>query len=390
MANGLTHFDKEGNAVMVDVSGKSITYRTALATGYISVGPEIMTCVTEGNVKKGDVLGVARVAGIMGVKKTSELIPMCHPLPIQKCSIDYELDHEKNRIHVFCTVKTEGKTGVEMEALTGVQVTLLTIYDMLKAVDRGMCMTDIRLLEKHQIRATMFAVCRTAQREKERLQRYLRRGHRLALHGLQHTPPDCMDDARFLRETREAKALLEEEFQTKVTGYRAPCFSLDKSKLNILRGLGFRYDSSRMDFAPARHVEKLDMSDFRELLKGVFRKNGFYEFGMTCQKLFGKNYPISGGGYVRLGHWGFILPLIGSYLRENDYYVFYLHPFELSRERPPAMHGLKLYDRYYLNSGLHTYRVKVEAIIRMLKSCGYTFVTFDELADILERKGEIK
>lgn len=286
---------------------------------------------------------------------------------------------EQRKKYAVFTMDVEEFTDTECVANSGETVT----RDMLDGLDEY-----IRLLEKHQIRATMFAVCRTAQREKERLQRYLRRGHRLALHGLQHTPPDCMDDARFLRETREAKALLEEEFQTKVTGYRAPCFSLDRSKLNILHGLGFRYDSSRMDFAPARHVEKLDMSGFRELLKGVFRKNGFYEFGMTCQKLFGRNYPISGGGYVRLGHWGFILPLIGSYLRENDYYVFYLHPFELSRERPPAMHGLKLYDRYYLNSGLHTYRLKVEAIIRMLKSCGYTFVTFDELADILERKGE--
>ena len=148
MENGLTHFDKEGNAVMVDVSGKNVTYRTALATGYIAVGPEIMACVTKGNVKKGDVLGVARVAGIMGVKKTSELIPMCHPLPIQKCAIDYELDQEKNRIHVFCTVKTEGKTGVEMEALTGVQVTLLTIYDMCKAIDKHMVMSEIHLIEK--------------------------------------------------------------------------------------------------------------------------------------------------------------------------------------------------------------------------------------------------
>ena len=148
MENGLTHFDKEGNAVMVDVSGKNVTYRTALATGYIAVGPEIMACVTEGNVKKGDVLGVARVAGIMGVKKTSELIPMCHPLPIQKCAIDYELDQEKNQIHVFCTVKTEGKTGVEMEALTGVQVTLLTIYDMCKAIDKHMVMSEIHLIEK--------------------------------------------------------------------------------------------------------------------------------------------------------------------------------------------------------------------------------------------------
>ena len=143
MENGFTHFDQNGNAVMVDVSGKQVTFRTALATGYISVGPEIMEAVTTGNIKKGDVLGVARVAGIMGVKKTSELIPMCHPLPVQK-----ELDQEKNQIHVFCTVKTEGKTGVEMEALTGVQVTLLTIYDMCKSIDKHMIMSEIHLIEK--------------------------------------------------------------------------------------------------------------------------------------------------------------------------------------------------------------------------------------------------
>ena len=104
--------------------------------------------VKSGNVKKGDVLGVARVAGIMGVKRTSELIPMCHPLPIQKCSVDFETDEDAGVIRVFCTVKTEGKTGVEMEALTGVQVTLLTIYDMCKAIDKHMVMSDIHLEEK--------------------------------------------------------------------------------------------------------------------------------------------------------------------------------------------------------------------------------------------------
>ena len=148
MANGLTHFDKEGNAVMVDVSGKSITYRTALATGYISVGPEIMTCVTEGNVKKGDVLGVARVAGIMGVKKTSELIPMCHLLMLTKCKVDFEMLEETKEIKAVCLVKTTGKTGVEMEALTGVQIALLTIYDMCKAIDKHMVMSEIHLVEK--------------------------------------------------------------------------------------------------------------------------------------------------------------------------------------------------------------------------------------------------
>ena len=148
MSQVFNHFDENGNAVMVDVSAKNITQRTAVATGEIHVGPAIMAAVQEGSVKKGDVLGVARVAGIMGVKRTSDLIPMCHPLPIQKCSIDYEPEPEKGIIRVFCTVKTEGKTGVEMEALTGVQITLLTIYDMCKAIDKHMVMSDIHLVEK--------------------------------------------------------------------------------------------------------------------------------------------------------------------------------------------------------------------------------------------------
>ena len=143
MSQGFNHFDENGNAVMVDVSGKNVTYRTAVATGEIHVGETIMEAV-----KEGDVLGVARVAGIMGVKRTSELIPMCHPLPIQKCSVDYELDEINGIIRAFCTVKTEGKTGVEMEALTGVQVTLLTIYDMCKAIDKHMVMSNIHLVEK--------------------------------------------------------------------------------------------------------------------------------------------------------------------------------------------------------------------------------------------------
>ena len=148
MENKLNHFDQKGNAVMVDVSGKVPTSRTAVAKGKIRVCQAVMDAVKQGSVKKGDVLGVARVAGIMGVKRTSELIPMCHPLPIQKCSVDFEIDEDAGVIRVFCTVKTEGKTGVEMEALTGVQVTLLTIYDMCKAIDKHMVMSDIHLEEK--------------------------------------------------------------------------------------------------------------------------------------------------------------------------------------------------------------------------------------------------
>lgn len=148
MCNKLSHFDKNGNAVMVDVSDKPITHRTAIATGSIQVGAEIMEHLTAGTVAKGDVLGVARVAGIMSVKHTSDLVPMCHPLPVTKCTIDFEIEKENGIIRTFCTVNTDGKTGVEMEALTGVQVTLLTIYDMCKAIDKHMVMTDIHLVEK--------------------------------------------------------------------------------------------------------------------------------------------------------------------------------------------------------------------------------------------------
>lgn len=148
MEKKLTHFDTKGNAVMVDVVGKDVTTRTAVATGKIRVNESVMREVMAGTVKKGDVLGVARVAGIMAVKQTAGLIPMCHTLFISKCSIDFEINKEEMEIKVICTATAEGKTGVEMEALTGVSVTLLTIYDMCKAIDKRMEMNEIHLETK--------------------------------------------------------------------------------------------------------------------------------------------------------------------------------------------------------------------------------------------------
>ena len=145
----LTHFDDAGQAHMVDVSSKSSTHRIAIAQGRIVMNPATLAIILAGNAKKGDVLGIARVAGIMGAKKTSDLIPLCHPLALTRVVVEFVPDDTSSSITCSAIVETVGPTGVEMEALTAVQVALLTIYDMCKAVDRGMTMTDVRVLEKH-------------------------------------------------------------------------------------------------------------------------------------------------------------------------------------------------------------------------------------------------
>ncbi len=144
----LTHFDAKGDAHMVDVSDKPVTARVAMAEGYISMGSEAFDIIDKGSAIKGDVLGVARLAGIMGAKKTADLIPLCHPLPVTKVAVDLTLDADLPGVRITATVKTTGQTGVEMEALTAVSVAALTVYDMVKAVDKAMVISGIRLVLK--------------------------------------------------------------------------------------------------------------------------------------------------------------------------------------------------------------------------------------------------
>ncbi|MCB5190225.1 cyclic pyranopterin monophosphate synthase MoaC [Methylobacillus arboreus] len=144
----LTHFDASGQAHMVDVGGKSETRRVAVASGSIRMQPETLSTIATGNAKKGDVLGIARIAAIQGSKRTSDLIPLCHPIPLTKVGVEFSIDHSQNTVHCQVTAETVGRTGMEMEALTAASVALLTIYDMCKAMDRGMVISEIRLLEK--------------------------------------------------------------------------------------------------------------------------------------------------------------------------------------------------------------------------------------------------
>ncbi len=144
----LTHFNRAGDAHMVDVGGKNITHRVAQASGTIRMQPATLELVLSGGHKKGDVLGIARVAGIMAAKRTADLVPLCHPLALTRVEIEFRPDEAQSSVECLATVETRGQTGVEMEALTAVQIALLTIYDMCKAVDRGMMMQDIGLLKK--------------------------------------------------------------------------------------------------------------------------------------------------------------------------------------------------------------------------------------------------
>jgi len=144
----LTHFDESGRAHMVDVSDKADSARVAVAEGWVKMSPETLDLVEQGTAKKGDVLGVARLAGIMGSKRTADLIPLCHPLALARVALALEPDRARPGVRIEATVKTTGKTGVEMEALTAVAVAALTVYDMLKAAEKGMVIEDIRLLVK--------------------------------------------------------------------------------------------------------------------------------------------------------------------------------------------------------------------------------------------------
>ena len=148
MTEKLTHIDADGNATMVDVSDKDVTARVAVAHGRISMKPETLKLIKEGSISKGDVLSVARLAGIMAAKKTSDLIPLCHPLALNKVSLDFNVDGVNTAIEITGTAKVSGRTGVEMEALTAVSIAALTIYDMAKAVDRSMVIGDVKLTHK--------------------------------------------------------------------------------------------------------------------------------------------------------------------------------------------------------------------------------------------------
>lgn len=242
----------------------------------------------------------------------------------------------------------------------------------------------IRILDRHNISSTLFALGDLVAPVTDRLKTCVKNGHDLALHGYHHVAPITLSVEQFREQLRLAKKRMKELFGIEVVGFRAPCFSMDNARLEVLQELGFRYDSSHLSFLPARHTVNLDLGSYETLRPGMFRKNRFYEFGLSKGRVMGAPFPVSGGGYVRLGPWFFAKPLLQQYIRKSDFYVFYLHPFELTRQKVPFIKGLKGYDQYYIRRGIRNYGKRIEQLIRMLQKQGYEFVTFDRLVQILE------
>ncbi len=241
----------------------------------------------------------------------------------------------------------------------------------------------LKILDKYRIKSTLFTVGDLAPRIADRLRGYIAGGHRIALHSYAHIAPMTVPVEQFREKTRRAKQRLQELFDVDIVGFRAPCFSMDKARLDVLRELGFCYDSSYLDYLPARHTVKMDMEGFRQLRQNIFRRDQFYEFGLSKGKIFGQPFPISGGGYVRLSQWGFVKTLIQQYIHQNDYYVFYLHPFELTKQEVPFLKELKSYDKYYIKQGIRSYGRRIEQIILMLQKEGYEFVTFEQMVHLM-------
>lgn len=283
---------------------------------------------------------------------------------------------ERKKYAVF-TMDVEPFTDTDCIRGAGLQVE----EDLLDGFD-----TYMDLLDRYDIKSTLFTVGDLAPKIADRLQRCIEKGHRLALHSFEHVAPVKVPAEEFRQRTREAKEQLSRLFHTDIQGFRAPCFSIDKERLDILRGLGFCYDSSHLGSQAARHVVDLDLSGFEKRRRGILSKDGFYEFELAKERFFGFPMPISGGGYVRMGEWGVMRWLIKHHLRRGDYYVFYIHPFELTHEEIPSLKGLNAFENFYLSAGIRSYARKIEYIIQLLIYLGYEFVTFEDLTQIMNRE----
>jgi polysaccharide deacetylase family protein (PEP-CTERM system associated) len=236
------------------------------------------------------------------------------------------------------------------------------------------------LLAEEGIRSTFFVLGELIAQNARLLRRLAEEGHDLGLHGWEHTRPLTMTPAEFAADLTRSKSEMENTLGQTVAGYRAPCFSLDRPRLEQVRQAGFTLDSSRIDFGMHPLYGTLDMQGFAAIEPSIYRQVDFFEFQASTLGLGNKQIPVSGGGYLRIFPWMVMKPLIKSYLKTQSLYVFYIHPFELSRESmPPMPPGVPWHNRFRGSWGRSSVRRKLKALIALLKRHGYRFSTFADL-----------
>lgn len=238
----------------------------------------------------------------------------------------------------------------------------------------------LSILSGHSIRTTFFVLGELARPLAQTLRDMVAAGHEIASHGMAHQRPLRMSVASFGDDLRRSKAELEQVVQRPVAGFRAPCFSLDRRRLEAVRQAGYTYDSSRIDFAGHPLYGSLDVGDFRVASPGHVVQDGFHEFEVSTLPVLGRRVPVSGGGYLRIAPWAIMRPLIRSYLRGSPLYVLYIHPFEVSSRPVPAEAArLSWPQRLRFRTGRAGVPNKLERLVRLLQGEGFSFVTFGDL-----------
>jgi len=238
----------------------------------------------------------------------------------------------------------------------------------------------LSLLERHSIRTTFFVLGELAERLGDRLRSMAAGGHEIASHGMAHKRPLKMTVEEFADDLRRSKAALENVVQQGVEGFRAPCFSIDRLRLEEVRNAGYTYDSSRIDFTGHPLYGSLDVGDFNTVSPGHSEQGGFHEFEVSTLPVLGKRLPVSGGGYLRIAPWAIMRPLIQRYAAGSPLYVLYIHPFELSPQAAPAAAARLSYpQRLRFGIGRAGVARKLDLLIRLLADDGFSFVTFRDL-----------
>lgn len=240
----------------------------------------------------------------------------------------------------------------------------------------------IHLLDKYQIKGTFFTLVSSLNQAKPYLEMALKNGHEVALHGLNHVSPLMMNEKQFEENITEAKRILEAELHTDIIGYRAPCFGILDSYIEILKRNGFQYDSSSLNFHLAINSGKVDLNNYERLNSLCYKKDSFIEITPNRVRAYSGHLPVSGGGYIRLVPWFVIRYYIRKCIHKSNAYMFYVHPYEMSNKKVPKIKDLKFVEKLFLKIGRKSYLNKIEKIIKYLKKKGFEFKSLKEYVKV--------